>query len=307
MHLITGLETHQAIEMDGKYIVQLATSYGRPYYEVNGQKAGSSQVVVDDLASIKKIIPSMPVLSHYTRGDGSTVSKKEVSDFTDKWLDYEDVDDGEMDFGGDVDLEVQYVKEKAQFKNLTPVYDHTDEVEEDVEITVVGSCEDTGSDFIETPFMYGHSTWAGRSAGVYKLCTSAVAYDQMMKIKEKYPDVKWSVPNHSHLKYVQVNGSYVFTKSSRDYISEVGKCKIYSTLEVAKQDEEAVRKFVTSELMIHLEPRSATDVQIKDFVDHLERIRNRVMELDVKVKSQTSRSVLVSNITKLMDTYKEDH
>lgn len=306
MQIFQGLQKHQAVEMDGKYVVQLENSYSRTYYQVNGEKAGASQVVVESLDNIKRITPSHPKLTHYTREDGSIVTQQQLLEFDCKWKDYEDEYDG-MDFGTSVDLEIQFVKEKALFKNLTPVYEDTEVLVEDVEIEVVGSCEDTGSDFIETPFVYGQAQWKGHSAGVYKLCTSAVAYDQMMKIKEKYPDVKWSVPNHSHLKYVQVNGAYVFTKSSRGYISEVGKCKIYSTLEVAKQDEAAVRKFVTSELMIHLEPRSATDVQIKDFVEHLERIRNRVMELDVKVKSQTSKSVLVSNITKLMDTYKEDH
>lgn len=307
MKIFEGLSKHQAVEINGRYVVQLEHNYSRRYYEVNGEKVNNStQVVVDSLESIKRVTPSHPKLIHYTREDGSTVTTQEVIDFDKKWEHYEDEYDG-MNFGDSVDIEIQYVKEKARFKNLMPVYEDTEVVVEDIEIDVVGSCEDTGSAFIETPFMYGQAKWRGHSVGVYKLRGSEVAMDQVRKIQEEHPKANWEIPSHSHLKYLQVMGKYVFSKETSPFIIREQSDYVYDSLDKAREGEEGIRKHITNVLKLHIKGHPASEVEIKDFVEHLETLRDSVACLDVKQKSLSMHRTLLTRISKLIDKYVEDN
>ena len=54
MNIYSGLEQHQAIKCNDKYVVQLRFGYGNSY-EIDGTlSSGSKQVVVDDLNKIKR-------------------------------------------------------------------------------------------------------------------------------------------------------------------------------------------------------------------------------------------------------------
>lgn len=307
MQIFTGLQPLEAIEMDGKYVVCLGGGYSSDLYQVNGEEVvgRNSQVVVENLKDVKKLTPSLNILDHYIRQDGSTVTLDDVQKHNIKWSGYYDEDDGEMDFMGDVDLEIQYVKERSQFKDLQPVYTTTDPIIEDVDIKVVGSCEDTGSDFIETPFVYGQVKWGGHSTGVYKLRSSAVAMDELKQVQARIEGVRWDVPNHSHLKWVKVNGEYVFTKNDHRWISESTCNQIFTTLEEAKAVEKAIRDHVRGELDIYLNPRPASEVEIKEFVQYLEGFLSRLRELDVKQKSGSSHRALIASVFKAIQKYKE--
>lgn len=305
MKIYDGLEAHQAIQLEsGSYVVQLGLGYGNSYEIAGAVSRGNQQVVVEDLSEIKRYIPEQKKTIGAIIADGSEVPIETIQQFNAKYSHYED-EDGRMWFGEDTEAELQYVKDKAYYRVQEYVYETAPAYTEDLEITVVGSVEDTGSEFIETPFLYGQVSFA--RSGVYRVHLSRIAVDEFNNVRNEYQEVSFELPTHSHLKYAKVDTQYVFTAVTHRWIVENNYSIVLNDLEQAKQKEKEIRKFVRDTLRVYAEPRKVGDVEIKDFVKTLSEIKSSVVQLHVKQKSVHSHRALVSKITGCIEKYLEEN
>jgi len=277
--------------------------YGNSY-EIDGAiTGGTKQVVVDDLNKIKRYFGEQKKTIGAIISDGSEVPIETIQQFSAKYSQYED-EDGRMWFGDNTEAELEYVKDKAYYRVQEYVYETTPAYTEDLEITVVGSVEDTGSDFIETPYVYGKANF-GKS-GVYRVNLSRTAMDEFCKVRVEYSEVDFDVPTHSHLKYVKIAGNYVFTNRSERWINDTGTFVVLNDLEQAHEKEREIRKFVRGMLETYAAPKKAGDVEIKDFVASLRGIKATVDELNVKQKSHHSYVGLRRRINELILKYTQE-
>lgn len=304
MKIYNGLEQHQAIKCNDKYVVQLGLCYGNSYEIEGALSNGSKQVVVDDLNKIKRYFGEQKKTVGAIISDGSEVPIETIQQFNDKYFQYED-EDGRMWFGEDTEAELQYVKDKAYYRVQEYVYETTPAYTEDLEITVVGSVEDTGSNFIETPYVYGKANFG--SSGVYRVNLSSIAMYEFCKVRAEYPNVEFDVPTHSHLKYVKVNTQYIFTNCSERWINDTGTFVVLNDLEQAHEKEREIRKFVRGMLETYAAPRKAGDVEIKDFVESLKSIKGSVERLDVKQKSRSEYMTLLKTVCGLIEKYTQEN
>lgn len=301
MQIYSGLEQHQAIKCNDKYVVQLGYNNYEWKYEVNGvQSRGGRQIVVDDLSEIKRYVQEQKKTIGAIISDGSEVPVETIQQFNAKYSQYED-EDGRMWFDEDTEAELQYVKDKAYYRVQEYVYETTPAYTEDLEITVVGSVEDTGSDFIETPYVYGKANFG--SSGVYRVNLSRIAMDELCKVRAEYPNVVFDLPKHNHLKYVKVDTQYVFTNRSERWINDTGTLVFLNDLEQAHEKEREIRKFVRGMLETYAAPRKAGDIEIKDFVESLRSIKTSVEQLDVKQKSRSGYMALLKTINDKIGKY----
>ena len=308
MKLFDGLKPHEAIKVsDGSYIVQLDRTFINHSYMINGVVTSGSnrQVVVDDLSKIKRYIPESKVVTAAIISDGSEISIDELDNFNQKYVQYLKYD-GHYDFGDDIDAEIAHLKDKAKYKVKEYIYDTVPAKTQDLEITVVGSVEDTGSDFITTPFVYGNVRHDGyRTAGIYKVEVAKIALDEFNKLKNEFTDAQYIVPDHSHMKYIKINGEYAFTKIKENWVEKSNACKIISSLEEAKELEKAVRKTVRETAMLNIKPREISGTEIREVINDLELLKERVSALHVKQKSSTDFRTTIRAITELVTKYKQ--
>ena len=304
MKIYDGLEQHQAIKCNDKYVVQLGYDNYDWKYEVNGIRSrGCRQIVVDDLSEIKRYVQEQKKTIGAIISDGSEVPIETIQQFSAKYSQYED-EDGRMWFGDNTEAELEYVKDKAYYRVQEYVYETTPAYTEDLEITVVGSVEDTGSDFIETPYVYGKANF-GKS-GIYRVNLSSIAVDEFQKVRNEYSDVTFDLPTHSHLKYAKVDTHYVFTNRNEQWINNNNSFVVLNDLEEAHKKEREIRKFVRGMLETYAAPKKAGDVQIKDFVESLRGIKATVDGLNVKQKSHHSYVGLRKRINELISKYTQE-
>lgn len=300
MKFYDGLEEHQAIKLQkGGYIVQL----GYSSYKINDVVAYGQrqQVFVSDLDSVKKHTPERKKEIAAIISDGSEVPVDVVNSYKDKYAMYWDDDEEDYVFGDDTDAEIEYLKDVVKYRVKEYIYEVVPAKDEPIEIQIVGVVEDTGSDFIETPFVYGKTSFD--RTGIYKVLLSKIALDEFLKLQVKYKDVDFNLPEHGHLNYAKVNGSYIFTGYEKPWVNRSDKYLIVNDLGEAKEKEERVRKFVRDRVRMYAEPKQADKIEIKDFVERLESIRLDLIDLDVKKSSDFKHSGLLAKINNLIDKY----
>lgn len=83
---------------------------------------------------------------------------------------------------------------------------------EPVELAVIGSMEDTGSKFIETPLSVGKCTWNTQS-GFYRVDASAVAADEANIYLSNCHDDNFENSTHSNILFLKYRNKYVFPSS----------------------------------------------------------------------------------------------
>ena len=304
MKVFDGLGQNQAVKVGDRYIVCL---YGS--YKVNGEKvqAYNQQVLVDDLKNIVGRVPPKQVVVGYASEDGEEISVEEFNRFSSELYQYWDEDLDQYSFP-DVDTEIEHVKKRARYTKFKSITEDVDEEIHPVEITVVGSAEDTGSRFIETPFQYGKVSH-GPSGGIYKVYSGRIARDEVMRLSKANPDVQVDVPSHGNIEFVKVGGGYVFTKSTREHtwIKDGSSARVFSSLEEARQHEEEIRSYVSSLMKMHMFPKKADGKTIQDLVSSLRLLEDKVMTLDVKQKSVGQYRILLKMLQDKIDELVEEN
>lgn len=300
MKILEGLNQYQAVKFNNGYVVQLAQGdrYNLEIHTVNNTETKSSQVFVNDLDSIRKVNIPVKTIQHYLTSEGVEISVEEVESIralsNPYYSEYED----EYIYPN-LEVEFEIKKKQEVLKGITPVYDDPVKTFTEVDIEVVGVQEDTGSDFITTPYSIGKAFY-DNEGGIYKVAVSSdIAKDEMSKLRKSYSDDDFKLPSHSGLRYVQVNNKYVF--SDRDPHLDKGYSKVFTDLTEAKKYEETIRKFVRDKVLPHIKSyQEVTDSERSDIVDSLNGIEGLILKTQVKVKSESVKRQCLTRIRELL-------
>lgn len=294
---IEGLKQYQAIKFGEKYIVQLQQGYSSVVHIVNGFENVMKQAVVDDLDCIYKAPVTTREVTHYTDGNADK-SIEEVATILHKKSAYWDDDLDEYVYP-DIDTQIEMLKLEATVKDFVPVFKEVVTPSKKVEIELVGSLEDTGSDFISTPYAIGKASFDNQG-GVYCIeSVLSVAIDEFKKLKEVNPEDTFDNSTHSGLRYAKVNGNYVFGDKD-SYVSDRGYLKrIFTTLEAAKELESIIRKFVRTRCNPYL--KGNQNLGSQERAELLKEVKSVLTSLSNVESKQKTYSSLASAKRKVED------
>ena len=266
MKIFNGLKERQAVFFNGKYVVQLPRG---TFFDSSGSVLPDGQVVVEDL-DIHRQIKESPKVIKYILEDGTEKKPEdrqavvaEISQYEDEW--------GNIDYPS-IEVEFDIRKRLQEFEDAKKVYSDPVVYYEPVEIQVVGSAEDTGSEFIETPFQHGEVTWTP-STGIYKLHTTRVSLDQWRQeaIENhayEFDNTRaFGGENNQKLEFAQINGNFVFTHiKNKAFIRREGTVEIFPTLKEAQEREKEIRQIVSREVAKHTNMSKPDDKTLGEII-----------------------------------------
>lgn len=297
MKIFNDLVNYEAVKSGDNLIIQLP----RGVYDVNGSTLecgyGGRQITVDSSSTVLRKVVFPKELSHWVNLEGDVITKEECENALAQKRQYWNEEDEMFQYPN---LEVEYTVKKAceAYENLTPVYNQREPEWEPIKVNVVGAWEETGSDFITTPYQVGRSKFTSEG-GLFKLNKSSLATNTLKKWVER-EGRSLEISTHSHLEYAKVDGEYVFTRMSEPWVKSYTCCTVYQSIAEAKQAEKDLIRQIES----HLDRMFAgkmDEVTKGEVYKGLLALRDSVRELDVKTKSETKRHSLLSSISKLID------
>ena len=306
MKLFTDLNQNQAVKLDnGLFVVALAQGT----YEVAGVRAqighwNGQQVIVESLDSIKRVVTVVGEIIHYTysrNGVTETVSVADRNELANKVSAlteaYYNEDADEFTFP-DLDQEFEYKKLEALLNSYDVVRADSVTTLESVEIAVVGTAVDTGSQFIETPFQFGTVSFSGR--GVFRVNLSAIALDEFNRAKLVYTAATFNNSTHSNIRFAQVNGTYMFNDDVLG-VNE-NQVRIFGFLKEAQAMEKEVRDGVSNILRHKLAPVAMTQnaLTVNNVMTELETIRSNAKRIDPKTKSYNDHARAIKQLGELV-------
>lgn len=294
MNMFKGLGGKEAVRVGDSYIVNLTG-----LYMINGEKRNcySTQVMVGSLDEIKQYTESKVKTLAYKDESDTEYSVEYVESVRSKIQEYYD------EFGdyqhSDLDAELQHVKDKAFLRTLTPVTETLPDKITDVDIRVVGSMEDTGSKFIETPLRYGDVSFNGR--GAYRVLSGAIAKDEVRNISSEYKDCVVDIPSHSNIYYVKVKSSYLFTKETDDWVKNSESKRIFDKLEDARGHEKSIRDFIRKTMMVHITPEELSSITKGMVHEKVNKLRGFLDDVEPKQKTITHHRLAKETVNEILE------
>jgi len=292
--MFKDLEQQQAVLIGNSYIVQLGSSYDRSEYRVNGVLMSSGKVCLESLDDIYKVIPATKQLNYFNL-NGEVFTPKEFEQKSPHIYYDEDYEEYQFD---SLEQEYEFKKEWERVKDATRVYDETEESLERVDIDVVGSAVDTGSEFIQTPYQFGKAFFDKTNSGIFSVNVYSVACNEVTRLKSQYPDTKFEIPTHSGLTYLQVGGKYIYGGTSTEsYVTGNNPTRIVQTLKQAQDLEDDTRQKVRQKIMVQIKGSNELGLNtIKSYHDFLKATLSKVVSLEIKQKDYTSKRSLSESI-----------
>lgn len=294
MKMIEGLENKQAVVVGDKWLVSLQGTFMVDGVELKANHFQTKQVLVRDLDSIKRIVAPKKNIVAYSEPDGGNIPLGRYSELQRTAC--------EDDFDT-VEEEIEAVKARARLSSLTPIYEESEGRLEPVEITVVGACEDTGSRFIESAVHWGRMSFegSGMSSGAFRVNLGELARHVVEKAQKDFPNKRVDIPTHSNIKFVQVEGKYLFTEMREAWGEKGSVSRVTSSLQEAKEIKQAVEEKVESVMMLHLNPKPLEGALSHEVYKDLGRILANMESLPVKVKGEDSKRMIVNRLKGLME------
>ena len=170
-----------------------------------------------------------------------------------------------------------------------------------ININIVGSLEDTGNRFIETPILYGKTKFSASNSNLFRVDVKGLVVNVLSpywkRLKEK--GIETENPDHSFFKYLKVGGRYVFTNS--DLLSGKVEYRYYKELKEAEESCNNITKEVET-LIERCIPKFLGKLDAAQVQKDLGVILHSVQSLQVKQKDISSKSAAQNLITKLQKT-----
>ena len=301
--MITGLSNYEAVIVGGTITVSLP----RGVYSIDGVRLSSDwnggEYTTHKDAVIERIIMPNEVLSHYevaTEEGTIEVSSEEINKIVrenqGKYWD----DDVDEYIYPDRDTQCECLKILDQYRNKKPIYTQPEETTEKVEINIVGTHEDTGSKFIETPIMYGQAKWDNYSTGFYKLNIRGVVMQAWNDMEDKYGKTYAFQNDMSryYLRYAKINSNYIFSDSAP--WSDTTSSRVYTTLESAKEMEAYYYNLTKTKILDYIQPTPLGTTSCKSVIGDLNSILDSVRAIDPKQKTYNSYSRSITKVKELI-------
>lgn len=301
VHQMKGLEDYQAIKCGDNYLITLPAGS----YEINGIPVTVGyqgfQCAISDLEGIVKVTTPIKEALHYINKEGEVISKEIYSGALGDCHKYYDEDCDEHLYPS---LEVGFeLRKKMDWLNTyTAVYNDPDKIKEPVSITVIGSLEPTGSDFIESSLSIGSVAYTGSS--MFKVKLQGVAMKAARDASEKL-----GVPleTSSSIRYLKVGGKYVMsTFDLEGWTTGATPFRYAVKLEDAKVIEKELYDKVYKHILAMLSDQVVDANTIKYIYGDLVSIYDRLYSLEVKAKGSASKRALLGSVSKLRDCLKEE-
>jgi len=189
-------------------------------------------------------------------------------------------------------------KKQEWLNEYTPEYEERGHKVEDVQYIIVGSLEDTGSPYIETPFVYGNSSWS-RSSGMYRCNLTKAAFDRYKEHESTFgKHFKFTNDGYRHyLHFAKINGNYIFSGESpfKD------NCFVYtSTLEDAKVKIKQAIDAVDTLVMPIVCPITIDTLFVSDILKSVKSLQGSCISLEVKQSSKTTKLVVLDKLKEIV-------
>jgi len=203
--IFDGLDDRQAVAFNGVYVIQLSRG---EYVSPSGDSVKinmADQLTHHQIDGWHLVKKTQPQVLYYKTKEGNELSVGDYHRLQEQYEEYK-----ESGFP-DLDTEFDIKKRIAEYSRSTPVMSEVEVTHEPIEITVIGSAEDTGSEFIETPFKYGKVSFKTR--GVYKVHASSISIDEFKKLGAKFTKDRFNCDGDK-LRFAKINGNFVFSHMS---------------------------------------------------------------------------------------------
>ena len=261
----TNKETVKAIQMDDSYLVSiydLNLNYKK--YFVNGLRVENmtniNKLVTLSVDDKVEFINDRREVDHYQHSDGAIMS---IDDYKSKNTYYdEDSDEDEV---------LMAIANRKALQGYEAVY--KEPVKEAVEFEVIGTVENTQSDFIDCSFRLAHTA----SAPIYTVYGGRIAMDEYLLLSNEYKEhAKFEKPDRSYLRFTKINNNFVFgdTKPFGDnpYVS------VFKSLPDAQAEEQSIREVVRATVKRKVFPEELTDFKASDVISKLVLIKKNTSE-----------------------------
>lgn len=301
--MIDGLQVNQAVRFKAGFLVKLG--YGD--YVINGQNVtlgyGGNTTFVEDVSQVLKVIKEPKKLLKIVDEAGVEYEPEYIRQV--RYQYWDDVE--EQNLYPDLEAEYEHKKLVQGFDEMTHVYSEEASYTQPIEVTIVGSSEDTGSRFIETPIRYGQLKFQGRGVGFYRLNSGSVALDEYNKIKGEFVNVKWETPSHGHLQFVKADGKYPFGSSATHPFLKGNSLEVMEQLDKAQAREAEIRKVVRDHVMPYVNPKNVSDILTPAMIDKLKSIESAISGIDSKQKTEGSKRSAQKLTRELLETITHLH
>lgn len=258
----------------------------------------TKNLIIKKGSIVEKVTKFPRETSHYQHESGDTLTSEEVLVIRRKYL-------GDVCYENDYpDLETEYKhkKELLILEDYKPVYTQKEDEYEVVELTCVGSAEDTGSDFITTALCYGKASFG--NSGFYKVDLSRIAANELMGFVIKNElEASFENATHSNVHYAKIKGNYIMTSFDE---SREKKFRYATSLGAAKLLESDLRSKIRNHLSVKVfgDGGVLKEDSLKEIVSNLEKFSRTLGDVQSKQKTQVKYTHLMSEMSKYINEVK---
>lgn len=300
MQIISDLKEREAVEFDGGYLVHLGSGdyeFGESKMSINGY--GGRQFAVNDIDTVYRITKSEQKLIGFVKKAPDGDRTDEPFGSLEEYYRLVKANSNGIECGFDsLDDEFNIRTSLKKYNDCFKVFSEPEIIRTKVDINVIGSLQDTGSDFIHSALHVGKTEFYG-GRGVFKVRLAAIALDEFNKLKAEHP--KLTNATHSNIEYAQYGGSYIFTseKHRPGIDGKTGSEAIYKTLEQAKAAEADLRTFVRRQVNLYAKPVTLGSVEATTLTELVNTLQSVNSSLNATKSMQKTKGQLSHAKTKL--------
>lgn len=280
---------------ENKYLILLK---GYETYDIDGNvyDVGSDeQRVVKSIDNIYVVRPQKSVLDHFIDSAGNKVPVDDYNKLMSELSKLPRTSNG-YEYP-DLQTEFHYRSRLAVFEAMEQVKVVPPALKTKIDYEIIGSMEDTGSEFIETSFVRGDASFFDK--GPYKFLGSAAAIDEFKKVTAHNPKFVLG----SDLQWAKYENHTIFSNKQNRFISSRGDYAIFTSLEQAQDEEQKLRTFIKDVCDSYDKPviLDATGIDKNKIIDKLSTIKKRVEEIQSKNATLRLHSTARENIDALIN------
>lgn len=293
-----GLNEYEYIIVGETWVVQ----FGYGTYVVNNteRQFKREQAVLPAESSVVLVKELDREVLYYKDSEGNEYSKEQKLSAENELNLYWDEDRWEYIFPN---LDTEYeIKKRTQFLDeITPVYGEQKYEHKNIELKCVGVWEDTGSEYISTPYQVGHTKFSGDT--VFCLHSGKLAKDVFTAV---CPQAE--VSGSSNLRFAKVNDKFIMYNLTNKYgwVENEAHKMYFTNLDDAKREEATIKEFIEAHVKCMLDSKRLNAQQRGNVYKEVFEIKRLTHELDVKAKASGDKRYVLKRLQELIDNIREE-